>query len=467
MKKEKQPPRPSRQRGVAAIMFAIMLPVLFMFIALGVDGAHFLRATARVGDSVEVASLVLSAAGQMGDDDASKAARKELAENYMQALLPEINANDIKVESTIQVCETNNTSVACQTGQTGTQEPRFIQYQVNGTVTIKSLFPTFSKDLGFGKEVSPERMSLARQYIAESIDVVFVVDFSGSMNARWKKDDETSKIKLPELKDTVQKVAQTVENYTNPSEFDHKNTLSLVPFNYYTVDRKYDPSGSVINECTVTQLQFNREDHEFKDEHIDFQKTMTELFNPKGCNGGDRRESTFFTIHSTQEADNINNPLGSGVNDGMKAGYKTASFEGIIRGAQILMDIPDSKKNPRQLLVMLSDGMDSTNDNNIGINKRKVHADLLDLDVPFNGYSNYCKYIYETLNSQTSRVSKNVSARMAVIGFGDTYLNSNNKENLQDCFGDGNIFDANNVDEVYDKLIELIGESIGRLYTPS
>ena len=328
MKRIKQMHSRYRQQGVAAIMFAIMLPVLFMFIALGVDGAHFLRASARVGDAVEVASLALSSAGRMGDGDVDKNARRKIAESYIHALLPDIDKKDIQVTSSIQVCEENSTSADCGTDF---PEPRFIQYQVNGTVTIGSLFPTLNHELGFGREVSPERLSLSRQYIAEAIDVVLVVDFSKTMDDPW--NDDNGKIKITMLKNIVKKYTQRIENYTSADEFTHKNTFSLVPFNLYTTDKNV----SAPNGCTVTQFKFTQEDHNFYNIYIDYQKTMEELFNPKPCNGG-LKLGTFNTIEPTSVAADINKI------DDMTAAYRTASVEGIIRGAQLLMNISTEKK---------------------------------------------------------------------------------------------------------------------------
>ena len=129
------------------------------------------------------------------------------------------------------------------------------------------------------------------------------------------------------------------------------------------------------------------------------------------------------------------------------------------------------------MLIVLSDGEDSRKDIKISkggggvhINKKESHAKMLDLDTPYTkdgaSYTNYCTYIHDSLEGKLSRTGSAVSARLAVIGFGDNYESDNNP-NLKNCVGAENVFDAQDEDEIYDKLIELIGESIGRLYTPA
>ena len=215
-------PLPAQQKGVAALMFVLMLPALLAILALGIDGGGFLRAKAHIGDAAEVASLALSAR-----DSRDNVQNKILAEAYIKALVPKAQeVSDIKI--TRRGCEEIPDCIP--DGSEETPQFQFFEYQVEATVTQASLLPGFtSSGVGFEKEVSTRTKAVSRKYMGSAVDVVLVADFSGSMNDYW--DGQT---KIAMLKEVVTDVSLEIEKYSK--EWKGKNTIALVPFNYNTVD---------------------------------------------------------------------------------------------------------------------------------------------------------------------------------------------------------------------------------------
>ena len=96
----------------------------------------------------------------------------------------------------------------------------------------------------------------------------------------------------------------------------------------------------------------------------------------------------------------------------------------------------------------------------------KIHLTLLKIKTWFIRKllnKNYCDEIRDKISAQTLEDGTNPQTRLAVIGF-DYDVDKN--KNLENCVGKSNVFSAKNMNEVYNRLIELIKEEeIGRLYT--
>lgn len=127
-------------------------------------------------------------------------------------------------------------------------------------------------------------------------------------------------------------------------------------------------------------------------------------------------------------------------NISQSSGSGTAFYSGLIRGAQI---IHQQGENPRQLIIILSDGEES----NKNTTQKLIQAGL-------------CKTIFDKLNSQQHSNGDNVKARIFAVGF-DYEVKSNPQ--LADCVGADNVFQAQNRDDIKNKILELITEEIGHL----
>ncbi len=449
-----------RQDGVATIMFVLMLPVLLGFIALGIDGANFLRAQADIGDAVEVASLALSARGSKDNN-----LNDELAEIYIKELVPD--AVSIEAETKGVSCDSktscNNDDSDDADDADKKSRAKFYEYKVTGTATFESLFPTMGTGgLGFPETMTFSSHSAARKYEGSPVDVAFVADFSLSMNNNWK---DVGRNKLVMLKSVITDVSKQVET------FSPENTMTLVPYALFT------GRDTGTRKCRVTEIitteATNLVPYPTNDvdtaENIDIQRTFDEMFTEKkdclpldltiympkekGANNQNISEETlpneseFHTLPLTAEASVIQDGLKN-----MEVSWGTASYEGIIRGAQILR----KGTNPRKLLVVLSDGRDWRRAGD-------YHSYLLNADVTINGEEkkgvNYCEHIRKEL-SQHGGNTYNVT--MAVIGF--DYKKGKKNIYLKECVGEENLYTASNMADIKKRLLRFIGEETGHLH---
>ncbi|AMO55934.1 hypothetical protein GZ77_07485 [Endozoicomonas montiporae] len=444
-----------RQRGVAVILFAIMLPVLMGMLVLGVEGARFLRVKADVGDAVEVASLALSARDEL---DAEK--NRRLATTYIEALVPNAGISQVQVKRTD--CEDNRN--VCDPNQ----PDRFTEYEVSAVATFQSWFPGFSESgFGFDRSVRVSSKAVSRKYQGVgAVDVFLVADFSGSMNFDWdcsescsqRPDDESNRIN--KLMAVVKDVAEELEKQSRI--YDVENTIALIPFNLTT--RDYDSSGTL---CRVQQAIYS-----------DSKTNVEKMFDEKECIklAGSALENfkgdkaNFHTIDSTNNADSLIKELKE-----MTANHGTASFEGIIRSAQLANQPYPKLVNPRRLIIVLSDGKDKGKLYWCTSYKKKsgkckkwlsadvntIHQELLEQD--------YCSVIRKKLNSLTVPNSKEpsetiqVQSKIAAIGFGAGY-NIKGNANINQCAGIENVYMADNDDDIRRLILYLIAEEIGHLY---
>ncbi|MFV8440473.1 vWA domain-containing protein, partial [Vibrio owensii] len=134
----------------------------------------------------------------------------------------------------------------------------------------------------------------------------------------------------------------------------------------------------------------------------------------------------------------------------------TAALQGIIKAAQMFDSLDNlvagTSPNARQLLVILTDGVDKTGSNDKPLDGKLPLPKLVDAGM--------CTKIKEHLNSKFTLDNRPVSFQMAMIGF--DYDVSTNKS-IAECVGVENVYDAANPDELLDIILNLISEEIGHL----
>ncbi|QUM87285.1 TadE/TadG family protein [Moritella sp. 28] len=399
-----------RQQGHAALLFVMIVPVLFGIFALATDGVRALQSKARLGDAAEVAILTIAAKNadntDVDFDGAGSKVNRDIAtrviSNYFynqDTILPQ----DLKISKL--AC---NDIPECLAGlRKG--ENRFNEYRIEAKTKLNTWFPGNESIVGFGDTFTVGHAAKARKYVNKTVDVVFVADFSGSMNYRWN-----GRVKIDTLKNVMGNIVKEVEKFDEVT--DGNNMVGIVPFNWYTTDEK---GHSLQNAGLYPDV------------------TIRELWH-KGIYKSRRYDdrSSFHDIPLTNNYKNFIHQFNS-----FRAHHGTASFEGIISGAQMLND---EGKNARRLLIVLSDGDDG--------HKTAVHRALND--------RGYCKQIKQRLSEGKNEKGESHTAKLAVIGFG--YPLSDNVE-LARCVGIDNVYKAENEQEILDKILELISEEIGHL----
>lgn len=423
-----------RQSGHAGLMFVLIFPALFGLFVWATDGARMLQSDARLTDAMEVA--VLAVAAEASDEGTE---REATAKRFIQDYFSDVEADKITVTS----------SKTPKVEGTGADEKRFFEYDLKVNVERETLFQKNNgSTLSYDDNFSMGRSALARKGLSEAVDVVLVSDYSSSMYETW-----SGQRKFKNLNNVVGEIADELKHY-NDQNPNFVNTISVVGFDYYTSENKtYQKEEDVlVEECwynkkgkykckdvwkkqmvDVTERFFAHhlvcnpgyynltsdcryygnfyQNAIFSASYINATATVANIFNlnhPSNQHNLHENEVTndaiFETIPLSSEFDSVK----SVVNDSGRfnipdaSGSGTASYTGLIRAAQIA----ETGTNPRRLIIILSDGVDSYS----GVTDKLINAGL-------------CSEIVDHLSAQVVD-GNNVRAELAAIGF-DYSVSSN------------------------------------------
>ncbi|SGY85503.1 Membrane associated secretion system protein [Moritella viscosa] len=397
-----------RQQGHAALLFVMIVPVLFGIFALATDGVRALQSKARLGDAAEVAILTIAAKNadntDVDFDGAGSRVNRDIAtrviSNYFynqDTILPQ----DLKI-SKLACSDIPECLAGLERG-----ENRFNEYCIEARTKLNTWFPGNESIVGFGDTFTVGHAAKARKYVNKTVDVVFVADFSGSMDWDWEGNNGIKKVDA--LKNAMKNIVEEVEKFDEIT--DGNNKVGIVPFNYYTADFH----GNQVENYTQNAYQ-----------------TINQIWQLGTYQG--QGNPYFYEIPLTNDYKNFITRFNQ-----FRAYGGTSSYEGIIRGAQML----NEGKNARRLLIVLSDGADTSRDR---------HKDLND--------GEYCQIIKQGLSKGKNKKGENYTAKLAVIGFG--YDLENNIE-LARCVGVDNVYKAESEQDILDRILELISEEIGHL----
>lgn len=413
----------TRQQGHAAILFVLIVPALFGLFSISTDGARALQSKARLDDSLEAASLAVAAHNDDNEDDGSgsgSAINQQIATSYINAYIGSLNSiKEVKI--TKQSCEQ---IPDCVDGLAD-GEARFFEYRVTASIDHNTWFTGDLSDFNDTFDVGAS--STSRKYQNHAVDVAFVSDFSGSMNNGWSGGGQR---KYQDLVDVIEAVTVELQKFNNLENMDD-NTVSFVGFNNMVRQVGGDGGSGV---CYVEQLSYR------SGGDVDYRKTMRALFDEKNSCADNTRagSASFYDIPPTTNFSSFNTAVGN-----FYPGGWTASFQGIIRGAQML----DKGANPRRLMVVLSDGAD------YGSTNKSISNNLVN---PSNDMCDVIRAHFDAMMVGDDQVS----SKIAVIGF-DYDVASNAA--LQTCAGTNNVYKAENKSEILNRILELISEEIGHL----
>ncbi len=428
-------PTIAKQTGNAAILFAMIIPALFLIFIVASDGARALQSKARLDDALEAASLAVAA-----DDYEDSNLPIAYVEQYMT---DRASPPAIRVKPSIDKNE---------------EGLPILKYSVSGSTTHKSWFPGNKQIMGFSETFTVSGSSIAKRYQSDDIDVVFAADFSGSMYGYLPGSS------IPKYRDVLEIIGEVTDvlaefNDKNGS----KNTAAFTAFNIYTNNMKRAKKKGLL-WCYVDERLYN---FYLVIKKINYPKIIENIFVEKSCRETASTGPDYWLPPNFRDVESEDFKGTSAIKLEKFKQYiqqfspngGTASYQGIIRAARLAY----KGRNPRRLIIVLSDGTDSQN------------GWLPEYDTIFGNQSDHAHYtkklvekgmcdkIRETLNNQTAGDGGDVTSKIAVIDFG---FHTNTSEGLKECTkenGKYNVFKANDREEIKRKILELISEEVGHL----
>lgn len=180
-----------RQQGVAAVWMGLLLVPIMGMTFWAVEGTRYVQETSRLRDSAEAAAIAVTIEDQ---PDQARGLATKYVENYVR----DIKSTNLSADRFHQA-EDEGAGVL-----------EYIQYTVNAKTTHDSWFAS-SFIPSFDEQQDLAGRSLARKYPVylgdNNIDIVFVSDFSGSMNERW---GSSRHIKIDDLKTAIDEISSKI-----------------------------------------------------------------------------------------------------------------------------------------------------------------------------------------------------------------------------------------------------------------
>ncbi|EHI7576280.1 VWA domain-containing protein, partial [Salmonella enterica] len=230
-----------KNRAAVSVMFAIVLPILIASFSLGIDGARFLIKRAKLSDALSQGSLAVALTGNDNSSDTDIAKNEKLLQSYIDYYLPadKIKPGSLKV-TLRKKYDPDDTSRVIS-----------LDYIADAVILSNPFFETLEHGLpGFGKDVqinSDGSNGIVRKTIDESSvesDIVFAVDFSGSM---LDPSSEPSMNRLELLKKIIADLSKDV------IKSDSNTKIGIVPFDLgipVSLSGK-NPLGGALIGCSL------------------------------------------------------------------------------------------------------------------------------------------------------------------------------------------------------------------------
>lgn len=334
------------QRGAFAISFVMMSGFLLAMAAFGLEGSRYIDERARLSDAMEQAALALTA-----EDNGAGAPRNyTLSQDWFRAYMRHDEAVYQPVVKVLRGTSTSGSKLA------------YVEYRVSGQTLQNSwfsstLFPSFDKQVVIGDN------GAARKY-RSNIDVMFVTDFSGSMNFAFG-----GSTKLIELKRIVLQLANELYKY------DIGNKVGFTPFAWGTKSGGACTPQFVANSPVPLGILSTLAQIGGLENYVNFPATVAAIPNPvhdmqfpmgNVADGICLKNTNTYVVPLTSNFDQISQI------QSMNADGGTLVSSGVLLGVQELAKGAASRK----VLVIVSDGTDDPVTNNI--TPRLLNAGMCD-----------------------------------------------------------------------------------------
>lgn len=392
------------ESGVYAISFVMLSGFLLGMATFGLEGSRYISERARLSDAMEQAALALTA-----EDNGEGAARNySLSQDYFRAYM----RHDISVFTPTVVVNRGTSS--------NNSNLTFVEYRVSGQTLQESwfssaLFPSFDKQVTIGDN------GAARKY-RSNMDVIFVTDFSGSMNSGF--DGST---KLAELKRIVLQLSDELFSY------DINNKIGFVPFGWGGKENGYCDFPFVTNGKYPYDT-IGSDSYSTLAGAVNISATIAAI--PQKVNDiviplENANDGTCLSASSSWTV-----PLTSSMSSIRQIQQMTASG-GTLVSSGVLLGVPylASGTASRKVMVIVSDGTDDPD--SITLTPRLISAGM-------------CDKIRDVISTEES------VGKISFIGikYQPTF-------DWKQCVGDKNFYLPQNIQELEDDLRRAVFEEVG------
>ena len=238
------------KQGAILLPFVLILPFFIGLIFLSFEISNFLQKKAKLSDAIEQATLALTVENEDIPDSEQENKNRDLVNKYIYAYLPLENFSAPEIEI-------NNYSDQ-------------LIYKAKTFMNYSARFLSNNSIKNKIKIVSVEDNGVAKKEIIKGesklTDVIFVVDYSGSMNGAFD-DTSNGRKKIDILRDIFERLDYTILKINN------MKTIGFIPFSWGTktiigegrqskkycyfpyVPKKHRISGDYLRQYTASNLK--------------------------------------------------------------------------------------------------------------------------------------------------------------------------------------------------------------------
>jgi tight adherence protein G len=239
------------EKGAILLPFIILLPMLIGLIFLSFEISQYLQKKARLSDAIEQAALVLTVENNDAPETGSAQdnRNKELVSSYARAYLPAETFSDPNIEIAVN-------------------DHGLVSYNANITMNYPAKFLSQKVFANLDTQISVADNGSAIKHLSftsEPTDVVFVVDYSGSMDEPF--DRQSSKINKKSKMYELRKIFNKLQ--TNILKNDNIRIIGFTPFSWGTkiiqgkkeychfpfVPKENKPDGDYLRQYTASELK--------------------------------------------------------------------------------------------------------------------------------------------------------------------------------------------------------------------
>lgn len=227
------------KKAAYAVFFALLMPLFISLFSLAINGNLIMAKRARMADGLNQAAIAMVAVDNRNKTEEDKAQNVQILKNYLGYYSP-----DDKIQLSKSSITVNDKSK---------ESARSIEYLINSTITIKSVFSSKQYPLQLGSfndklditSSNTNSGNARKMVVAKPIDVALVVDFSRSMREETMVDGKTLRIDM--LKRVVEKMLA--------DDISMNSSFAVIPFDI-GVSEESDINNPAKGKEVICSTQF-------------------------------------------------------------------------------------------------------------------------------------------------------------------------------------------------------------------